>query len=131
MLIKVLQVPDKVKKLVLGWLSHIVFLHFSNEVEQPDQQNQTRPRKQSKVKGSTSSVRFPPPLQNGLTGQQNYIFSTEPQSEVLLNYPFSAQSVNGAFHSNGGDVDRALNHLDPGMLRFLASPQPILGEKLQ
>ena len=27
-----LQVPDKVKKLVLGWLSHIVFLHFSNEV---------------------------------------------------------------------------------------------------
>ena len=108
-----LQVPDKVKKLVLGWLSHIVFLHFSNEVEQPDQQNQTRPRKQSKVKGSTSSVRFPPPLQNGLTGQQNYIFSTD----VLLNHPFSAQSVNGAFHSNGGDVDRALNHLDPGMLR--------------
>ena len=58
MLIKVLQVPDKVKKLVLGWLSHIVFLHFSNEVEQPDQQNQTRPRKQSKVKGSTPFVRF-------------------------------------------------------------------------
>jgi len=74
-------VPDKVKKLVLGWLSHIVFLHFSNEVEQPDQQNQTRPRKQSK-------------------------------------------SVNGAFHSNGGDVDRALNHLDPGMLRD-QSPSPI------
>ena len=47
---KLLQVPDKVKKLVLGWLSHIVFLHFSNEVEQPGHQNQTRPRKQSKVK---------------------------------------------------------------------------------
>ena len=28
--------------------------------------------------------------------------------------------MNGAFHSNGGDADRALNHLDPGMLRFLA-----------
>ena len=26
--------------------------------------------------------------------------------------------MNGAFHSNGGDTDRALNHLDPGMLRF-------------
>ena len=61
-----LQVPDKVKKLVLGWLSHIVFLHFSNEVghlyhifiaiimitnqvEQPDQQTVTKQRKQSKV----------------------------------------------------------------------------------
>ena len=31
-----------------------------------------------------------------------------------------AQGMNGAFHSNGGDADRALNHLDPGMLRFLA-----------
>ena len=29
-----------------------------------------------------------------------------------------AQGMNGAFHSNGGDTDRALNHLDPGMLRF-------------
>ena len=47
---KLLQVPDKVKKLVLGWLSHIIFLYFSNEVEQPGHQNQTRPRKQSKVK---------------------------------------------------------------------------------
>ena len=47
---KLLQVPDKVKKLVLGWLSHIVFLHFSNDVEQPDHHNQSRPRKQSKVK---------------------------------------------------------------------------------
>ena len=57
MLIKLLQVPDKMKKLVLGWLSHIVFLHFSNEVEeQPDQQNQTRPRKQSKVKESTQPL---------------------------------------------------------------------------
>ena len=63
-----LQVPDKVKKLVLGWLSHIVFLHFSNEVghlyhifmtnaiimitnkvEQPDQQTVNKQRKQSKV----------------------------------------------------------------------------------
>ena len=45
------------KKLVLGWLSHIVFLHFSNEVEeQPDQQNQTRPRKQSKVKESSQPL---------------------------------------------------------------------------
>ena len=31
-----------------------------------------------------------------------------------------SQGMNGAFHSNGGDADRALNHLDPGMLRFLA-----------
>ena len=28
--------------------------------------------------------------------------------------------MNGAFISNGGDADRALNHLDPGMLRFPA-----------
>ena len=26
-----MQVPNKVKKLVLGWLSHIVFLQFHNE----------------------------------------------------------------------------------------------------
>ena len=31
-----------------------------------------------------------------------------------------AKAMNGAFHPNGGDTDRALNHLDPGMLRFLA-----------
>ena len=38
------------KKLVLGWLSHIVFLHFSNDVEHPEHQNQNGTRKQSKVK---------------------------------------------------------------------------------
>ena len=56
---KLLQVPDKVKKLVLGWLSHIVFLHFSNDVDQhPDHQNQTRPRKQSKVKEILGHIMF-------------------------------------------------------------------------
>ena len=44
-----------------------------------------------------------------------YTFS----NDVLQNYPFFAQSMNGAFHSNGGDADRALNHLDPGMLRWV------------
>ena len=50
MLKDLFQVPDKVKKLVLGWLSHIVFLHFSNDVEHPEHQNQNGTRKQSKVK---------------------------------------------------------------------------------
>ena len=50
MLKDLFQVPDKVKKLVLGWLSHIVFLHFSNDVEHPENQNQNGTSKQSKVK---------------------------------------------------------------------------------
>ena len=37
---------------------------------------------------------------------------------MQLKYPSSStQGMNGTFHSNGGDADRALNHLDPGMLR--------------
>jgi len=78
------EVPNRLKKVVLGWLSHVVFLHFPsfNPEDQPDRREKHR-------------------------------------------------GVNGAFRPNGDmdrvlskEVDRALNHLDPGMLRD-RSPSPI------
>jgi len=73
------EVPNRLKKVVLGWLSHVVFLHFPsfNPEDQPDRREKHR-------------------------------------------------GVNGAFRPNGDmdrvlskEVDRALNHLDPGMLRCI------------